>query len=447
MQKNQILQLDIENVGINGEGVARHEGVVVFVKGALPGERVRAKIIGVKKNFSYAILDGDDAFVSEKSKMRVVAPCPVFGKCGGCSIMHVNYARQLEIKRELVRDTLKKVGGIEFDVAPTVASDKELGYRNKMSLPIRSVNGELKIGLFASSSHRVVETADCLLQPKWNAVIISLIRKFMGESGLKAYDEQTGKGDVRHLVVREVEKHLFVTVVATRKIKLDGFKKLLEQNFDSFSLWLNINSRKDNVILGDDWIKIYGAGEIASVEGFKTTIHPAGFFQVNDYIREKIYSLVVKTVEERAPDCVIDAYSGAGIMTAMLSKHCKSVTGIEINEQASQSALNLIKDNGICNMTAICGDVADHIGKVTATYNGKKVTVVLDPPRSGCDKSVLEAISGANVSDVVYVSCSPATLARDLGYLKDYFEIKSITPFDMFPQTMNVENVAWLTRK
>ena len=447
MQKNQIVQLDIDKVGINGEGVARLDGVVVFVKGALPGERVRAKIISVKKNYCYAILDGEDAFISEKSGDRVQPICPTFGKCGGCAVMHLSYDAQLRVKREMVYDTLKKVGGLDVCVDPVVASDKIFGYRNKMSLPVREDRGELKIGLFATASHRVVPTDNCLLQPEWNEKIISITGKFIENNGLRGYDEQTGRGDVRHVMVREVENHLFITVVATKRIKLDGLVALIKPEFKSFSVWLNVNRNADNVILGDKWEKIYGVGELSAVEGFKTDVHPAGFFQVNDYIREKIYSFVAKTVEEIAPDFVIDAYSGAGIMTAMLSKHCKSVTGIEINRQASDSAEKLILDNKISNMTAICGDVADHIGKVAKAYSGQKVTVVLDPPRSGCEKSVLEAIINSDISDVIYVSCSPATLARDLGILAEFYKIKSVTPYDMFPQTMHVETLVVLQRK
>jgi len=447
MQKNQSVQLDIESVGINGEGVARPGGVVVFVKGALPGERVNAKIIGVKKNYCYAILDRESPFVSTQSEMRVNPPCPLFGKCGGCNIMHVNYDEQLRIKRGLVRDTLKKVGGVDAEVLPTVPSALPLRYRNKMSLPVREENGSLKIGLFAAASHRVVETEDCLLQPEWNGEIIRALKVFMIGSKIKGYDESSGNGTVRHLVVREVENHLYITVVVTKKIPLNDFAALLKGKVGNFSLWLNVNKRRDNVILGDKWLKVYGDNESGEVEGLKAEIHPAGFFQVNDRIRSEIYAAVQDKITEIQPDFVIDAYSGAGIMTAMLAKRCKSITGIEINEQASQSAEKLIRDNNITNMRAICGDVADHIGAVTRSYEGKSVTVVLDPPRSGCDKSVLEAIISSGAENIIYVSCAPSTLARDLGILSPHYEVDSVRPYDMFPQTMNVETLVCLSHK
>lgn len=447
MKKNQMIQLDIESVGINGEGVGRLDGVVFFVKGALPGEKVNAKIIGVKKNYCYAILDRDNPFASQPSEMRRNPPCPLFGKCGGCNIMHVNYDEQLRVKREYVRDTLRKVGGVEVDVLPVAPSLLPLRYRNKMSLPVREENGLLKIGLFAAASHRVVETEDCLLQPEWNGEIIRALKVFMIGNKIKGYDEHSGNGVIRHLVVREVEKHLFITVVATKKISLSDFATILKGKVGDFSLWLNVNKRQDNVILGDKWFKVYGENELGEVEGLKAEIHPAGFFQVNDQIRSEIYAAVQDKIGEIEPDCVIDAYSGAGIMTAMLAKRCKSITGIEINEQASQSAEKLVLDNGIANMTTICGDVADHIGEVTRSYKGKKVTVVLDPPRSGCDKSVLEAIINSGAENIIYVSCAPSTLARDLGILSSHYAVDSVRPYDMFPQTMNVETLVCLSKK
>jgi 23S rRNA (uracil1939-C5)-methyltransferase len=222
---------------------------------------------------------------------------------------------------------------------------------------------------------------------------------------------------------------------------------MLKAEFSSFVLYLNINDKDNNVILSDRWQTVEKYNEIEKVEGVFTKIHPAGFFQVNDFIRRKMYEKVAYVLKNLRTDVIIDAYSGAGILTSFFSSYADKVYGIEINEQAHESAVALSRNNGISNMIPILGDVKEHIGKVLDEHIGKRVAVVLDPPRSGCDKSVIECInSNEGIGNLVYVSCNPATLARDLSMLTNY-EILSVTPYDMFPQTVNVETLVCLKRK
>ena len=222
---------------------------------------------------------------------------------------------------------------------------------------------------------------------------------------------------------------------------------MLKDEFSSFALFLNINDKDNNVILSDKWLCVEKYNEIEKVEGIFTQIHPAGFFQVNDFIRRKMYEKVAYVLQNLSTDVIIDAYSGAGILTSFFASYADKVYGIEINEQAHASATALAKNNGIPNMFPICGDVKEHIGKVLDEHIRKRVAVVLDPPRSGCDKSVIECInSNEGIGNLVYISCNPATLARDLSLLTSY-DILSVTPYDMFPQTVNVETLVILSRK
>lgn len=440
MRKNEYAELNIENIGMNGEGVARYDGMVVFVKGALPGETVKAKIICVKSHFAYALAEQIDG----KSAARRPAPCPLSGKCGGCTLQNVKYEFQLELKKNLVADALHKAG-INARVSDVVPSPGELRYRNKMSMPVGKSADKNLVGLYAFNSHRIVDCNDCLLQPEWNSVIIGLFREFIRQNGLSGYSEADRSGELRHLIVREVEKHLFITVVSVRKIKLEGFAELLKGRFSDFSLYLNINDKNNNVIIGDKWTKIYGNDVFAEISGFKTKIHPAGFFQVNDKIRDMIYTEVLSAVAAIRPETVIDAYSGAGLMTAMLSRVADKTIGIEINGEASRSADMLIKENGITNMTALQGDVK----QVLPSLNCKKdnCVVVLDPPRAGCEKQVLCEVLSFAPQMIVYISCNPSTLARDLALLTNDYNIRSVTPYDMFPQTTHVETLVLMTKR
>lgn len=441
MEKNQTVQLNIENVGMNGEGVARLDGEVVFVKNALPGETCSAKILCAKKKFCYAVAT---EITSKPSPVRTTPACPAFGKCGGCTLQHVSYEYQLALKRQNVQSAFIKAG-MSVAVSPAEASDKTLRYRNKMSLPVGQKDGKPVVGLYAFNSHRIVETDDCLLQPDWNKTVIAVFKKFLTRSGYKGYDELKGSGDIRHLVVREVAGKLCISVVATKNIDLSAFAALLKDKFADFSLYLNINRKNNNVILGDEWKLAYGNENTVDVGGLKIFVHPAGFFQVNDYIRTRIYEKVREIAKNASAKTIIDAYSGAGIMTAMLAGVANEVIGIEINREATESAKKLARDNDIKNMTALLGDVKTVLPSLKDKAEG--CLIVLDPPRSGCDPNVLQSVKDFAPETLVYVSCNPATLARDCKILSDKYDISEVQPFDMFPMTDHVETVVLLSRE
>lgn len=425
---------------MNGAGVARCEGMAVFVKNALPGESVTAKIINVKSHYAYAL----PLEIGGVSPMRSTPSCPLFGKCGGCTMQHIKYADQLRIKKEFVETALKKAG-VRAAVCPTVASDKILRYRNKMSLPAGIVAGETEVGLYAFNSHRIVPCDDCLLQPEWNAAVISAFRGFLRESGYRGYDAISKTGEVRHLVVRETAGFLSVTVVAARKINVLPFADRLRAAGVEADVYLNINTMENNVILGDEWHVVSAYPRKARIDGFYVDIHPAGFFQVNDYIRDKIYAAALDIIANAKPDTVIDAYSGAGLMTAMFAKKARRAIGIEINARAVDSAKKLIRENAVHNAEAIEGDVSAILPRLKK-YS-RDCAVVLDPPRSGCDERVLKTVIDFMPNTAVYISCNPGTLARDLAVLSPVYDIKLVQPYDMFPMTDHVETLVLLCRK
>ena len=436
--KNDIIETEILSLGVNGEGVARVDGKAVFIKGALTGERVRAKIILVKPAFCIAILEK----ILSASPDRVVPLCSNFNKCGGCDIQHLNYESALKFKKDMVYQTLKRVGGIETEVNPTVSSELIYRYRNKVSFPVRQGKNGLEIGLFAKNSHRIVPVEDCPLQYGFIKVIIKAVKNFIESNNIKGYDEELGTGIVRHIVIRTVGDLTSVTIVTTRFIELDGLFEQLKVSFPLLAVYLNINDKKNNVILGDKWHFVGGETQ-TEVDGLKIAVHPAGFFQVNDAVREKIYEHVCSLIKG---NYAIEAYSGAGLLSAKIAQSAKQVYGIEINRQAHESAVKLCQDNGITNFTPVCADVGQVLSYIVGKCNGETF-IVVDPPRSGLDEKACTALLNSGANNVVYISCNPATLARDCKILSEKYAVVSITPYDMFPQTSNVETLVCLSKK
>lgn len=447
LEKNDVIEVDVDSFGMEGEGVARIDGKAVFIRGAIRGERVRAKIIATRPRFDVGLLKT----VLAPSPDRTEPLCPVYGKCGGCDLQHMRYAAQLEFKRERVADALKKIGGFDVEVEPVEPSALQYRYRNKISLPVREANGVLKIGLFAKASHRVVETPDCVLQPEWNAQLAPRLRSFMQARDLRGFDEESGEGDVRHIVARETGGRLTVTVVVTHEIATDGLVEAFEGIYPRLSLYVNVNTRRNNVILGNDWKAVKLDETATTVDGLKADVHPGGFFQVNDDVREKLYSYVADLLSGSS---AVEAYSGAGLLSARLARSADKVYGIELNPQSHAAALALCRDNGVTNFTPVLGDVGEKLKDVIALASVKadgtpqKAFVVLDPPRTGVSPEAAAAIVESNADDVVYVSCNPATLARDARLIADGgYDLVKVKPFDMFPQTSNLETVAVFSKK
>lgn len=466
MQKNCITEGEVLALGTEGEGIIKSGGTTAFVPFCLVGERVRFKVLKVKGNVAYGKVEEVLSF----SPDRVEAPCPVFKKCGGCDIQHINYFAQLSFKRGLVESALKKLGGIYAAVNEVVPCKTPFRYRNKLALPI-GVDGEGKtvVGFYAPHSHRIVPVKDCLIQSEWVAKIIQSVEKYATVCSFSGYSED-GKGELRHIVVREIKGKFIIALVATRRIDTKIFEKELEKHFRNFTLLLNVNDSNTNVIFSKEWHICRGEGFFgAEEEGIRYRAGANTFLQVNDDVRSGLYRRVL----EEAKACggvAVDLYSGGGLLTAMLAKACGSAYGVEIVEEASRCAEELSAENGLQGkMINICGKVEDKLEEVLRLTQGQKRVIVCDPPRKGMERSVVKSIAQSGADKIILISCNPATLARDLGILlgtlkeedgqlkkiqensthitKSQYEITSITPFDMFPQTKHVETLVVLSHK
>lgn len=444
-EKDDRIECKIEDMGAYGEGVTHIGEQTVFIPGAIVGEKVRARVVMVKKGIAHAVTEK----VISPSPYRVVPPCPYFKQCGGCTLQHIAYPEQLRIKKAAVAVALKKYAAVDLPIEDVVPSDSEFYYRNKISLPVRKVGGDTVCGLFMKKSHRVVRTENCLLQKPITFRAAKDGFDFALSCGLSGYDEIGGKGDLRHITVRSLSGEIALTFVLNgenpkfeRSLRLAAEKSGRE----NLSVFVNVNTARNNVILSPDTRLVYG-GSTAKVCGMETDTHPGAFFQVNDNVRDKLYAAALKQTE--GFDAVLDAYSGAGVMSAMFAGTGKRVIGAEISAEAVASANRLKERMNFDNLSFLCGDCKDEVGRAAEELKKYgRVCAVLDPPKSGCCQSVLDAVSACGqIEKIVYISCNPATLARDTARLKENgFEVGTVRPFDMFPQTSAVETLLALER-
>ena len=456
----------VSKMGANGEGIIKENGCTVFVPFVLIGEKVRYKVLKVKGGIAF----GKATEICAPAEERVRPKCKVYEKCGGCQLQHLKYKLQLALKSRIVKDCLSKIAFIDADVPACVRSDLEYGYRNKLQLPVRATEYGVTVGFFAQNSHRIVPISDCPIQPEWCGKIISAVKKYVSEYGVSAYDEKTESGIVKHVVVRDVSGKLIITVVANgdELPESDGLIRILREQFKVFSLYLNINKRNDNVILGEKFVRLYGKNKYAARDlGVKYEVGPESFVQINDGVRRRIYQDALKYSETDENTTVIDAYSGAGMLTAIFAKKSKKAIGVEIVKEAVNIADDLKKLNGLNgvmeNVCAPCEEVLPEIMAKERKENSKCV-LVLDPPRQGVDGKIIEAIKASVPDRIIYISCSPQTLSRDLGLIvgtlerkgdalvksevaSGGYEIETIKTYDMFPQTKHVETLVQLSHK
>ena len=473
IEKNQIICAVTDAIGVNGEGIIRYEGITFFVPACLPGEKVRFKVLKVKGNIGYGKVEE----ILTPAEERVREKCPVFSRCGGCCLQHLDYSAQLVHKSNVVKDTLRKVAGLDIAVPLAIKSDNPYGYRNKLQIPIGvDKEGNNVIGFYAEHSHRIVPISSCAIHPVWAEKLIALVKRYMTECAVKGYDEESKSGSLRHVVAREIGGNYIITLVSAKRNlpNLPYLIGLLSEVFPTFSLYVNYNDADTNVIFGKEFQLVHGVGFFEAEEhGIRYEAGPMTFLQVNENVRTKLYKEALKSVCKDGDEVVIDAYSGGGLLTAMIAKKCKRVYGIELEKEASQCADSLKEKNGLRNMTNICGYVEEKLSAVLEKEKGEKLRLILDPPRAGIARSVLKALLESGISKLTIISCNPATLARDLGILtgklieKDgelvknpayadmpngetldgYYAVESIQPYDMFPQTKHVETLVLLQLK
>ncbi|MDF2988892.1 MAG: methyltransferase, TrmA family [Eubacterium sp.] len=447
--QNKNYQLEITGLTHEGQGVGKIEGFVVFVDSALPGETVTVKII--KETKSYAV--GKLLKVIMPSHKRVNPFCPVFESCGGCAVQHMTYEAQLEFKKDTVLQNLKRIGGLEnVKVHDTIGMSSPFNYRNKVQYPVGIENNEVKIGFYENRSHNIIDSSKCDIQPEESNIIRELVREFCNKNNISIYNEKTGKGLLRHVMIRKGFKtDELMVVLAVNGQKLPQADKLVQQLTDRYknikSIVLNVNTRNTNIILGDKNICLYGQDFISDYIGkYKFNISPLSFFQVNPIQTEILYGKALEYAQLTGHENVFDLYCGIGTISLFLSERAKKVIGVEVVPDAIADARKNAALNNVTNTQFIVGEAEIVIPKLY--FEGTRAdVVVVDPPRKGCDEALLNTLVDMQPQRIVYVSCNPSTLARDLKFLSgNGFEVKEVQPVDMFPWTGHVEAIILMTR-
>ncbi|MBS4535673.1 23S rRNA (uracil(1939)-C(5))-methyltransferase RlmD [Clostridium sp. D2Q-14] len=447
--KDNIYEGKVIDLNHRGQGVVKIDGFAIFIDDGIPGDMGNIKIHTVKKN--YAI--GEFINIEESSKWRINAPCHVVNECGGCQIQNIDYDKQLDIKKERVINDMKRIGGMEdLKIHYTLGMEEPFRYRNKAQFPVSKGDNFVKIGFYRRGTHDIVDTNFCIIQHPITDKIIKVIRNFMKEYNISPYDEKSGKGIIRHILTKTSFKTRdLMIVIITNGEKFPHKEELISELTSSIdgikSIIQNINNKRNNVILGYKTITLYGEDKIVDyIEDIKFNISPLSFFQVNPIQTEILYNKVLEYTNLDGKEIVFDLYCGIGSISLFLAKKAKKVYGIEVVKPAIEDAKKNAEINGIDNAEFFVGK-AEEIFPKLYKQGIKADVVVVDPPRKGCDEKVLDTIVKMNPKKVVYVSCNPATLARDLKYLgKNGYKTLEIQPVDMFPHTVHVETIVLLTR-
>lgn len=453
LQKNQLLTLRIERLSNDGSGVAHSsEGEAVFVPGTAPGDEAQVRIVKDCGRYAFGILDK----LLTPSPDRIPVDCAVAGPCGGCSLRHLDYAAELRAKQESVADAFRRIGGLDVPVLDALPSPEVDRYRNKVQFPVgRDKNGAPCIGFYAGRTHRIVPCPDCKLQPGVLNDIGNTLCAFFAAHGIQPYDEERGKGLVRHIFLRRGAHsgQIMVCLVCTRP-KLphsDELVALLREKFrDIATILINVNAKKTNVILGEESVTLYGPGCIEdTLCGVPVRLGPLSFYQVNTLAAERLYGVAAEYAQLEPDDVLLDLYCGMGTIGLSMAGHCRELIGVEIIPEAIDSAkANAARmgDAVAAKSRFFCADAGEAAARLAAEGLRPDV-IMLDPPRKGCDETTLSAVVQMSPRRVVYVSCNPSTAARDAAWLGQHgYRAEKVQPVDLFPRTKHVETVCLLSK-
>ena len=431
IEKNKTYINTVSGFGASGEGVIKEDNFPVFVPYALEGEKTEYKVVKVLKSHAFGKL----LKVITPSKHRVEPPCECFNRCGGCSMLHIDYEKQLEIKKDNVVNCMKKYSGLNVDVNDVVPCSQTFNYRNKAQYPV----SEGVCGFYAPRSHDIIPLKECKIQNSADKSIISTVLTYI----------KISKAPIKHIYTRYgIDECMVVLVSKTSKIKNHDFliQKLLELDCNISSIILNVNPENTNVILGKKNITLYGKDTItANIGDLQFDISPLSFFQVNSLQTKVLYDTAKSIADFNKSDDILDLYCGTGSIGLHMADSVNSVLGVEIVPDAVNNAISNAKKNNIKNADFICGAAEDIMPDIVKT-KGKIDAVILDPPRKGCDESLLKCLLDTNIQKILYISCNPATLARDISILSEKYTPSAITPVDMFPHTSHVECVVLISR-
>lgn len=448
MSKNDKIELEITALTSEGSGVGKYDGLAVFVRGTVPQDKIIAHIIKRSKNYAIGIIDK----IITPSPERIESDCPYSKKCGGCSFRHMTYDEELKYKKDRVQEAVRRIGHLDIEVSEIIGAKKLSLYRNKAQYPVDISDGELFAGFYAYKSHRIIPCADCRLQPPEFEKGLNAFSKWVRAAGVSSYDESTGKGLLRHIYFRKAfatGEIMACAVVNGKDIpEKELLINLLRENLPELkSVVINENTDKSNVILGKNSRCIWGTDTIEDkLLGKRFLISPNSFYQVNHEQCEVLYSKAKELADLKGDETLVDLYCGVGTIGLTMADSVKQLVGIEIIPQAIENAIENAKINSIGNAQFICGDAFEG-AKQLEKQGIKPDVIILDPPRKGCEKSLFDIIEAMSPEKIVYVSCDPATLARDMEILNEKgYSTKKLIAVDMFPRTPHIESVCLLQR-
>ena len=450
LRKNEEYIVEISDNGFQGEGIAKIDGQTVFIPGAIQGEKIRIKIVKVLTNFAYGII----LEIISKSKYRNEEDCLTYKKCGGCNLRHMSYQKTLELKKNIVQNSINKLVKQEVEVEDVIGMEEPFYYRNKLQYPLGFVNNKRVMGVYSERSHTIIPTNNCMIQNRLCQDVANYAFEYIKENKIKVYDENDNTGTVRHIIVRagvKANEILLTLVINDNRFKdyAEDFVQYMIIKFPEIkAIVLNYNQEKTNVILGTKCETIFGRGYIYDILGdYKFKISPLSFYQVNPVQTEVLYNKAISFVSNKENAIALDLYCGIGTIGIFASKYCKKVYGIEIVEEAIEDAKENARMNNIDNIEFYAGDVEEVLPKIIEKESIKPDTIFVDPPRKGLDTNTINLLKELEPERIIYISCNPATLARDLSLLEEKYNIETIQPVDMFPYTSHIENVVDLEIK
>lgn len=450
VKKNKEYLVEIIDQGFEGEGIAKIEGFTIFIEGAIKGEKCRILIVKVTSSHAFGKL----VEILEKSKYRVEPDCATYKRCGGCNLRHIDYEEPLNIKQNTVQNLVNKTLNNKIKVEMTVGMGNPYNYRNKAQYPVGfDKSGEPVMGVYAKRTHEIIPMRNCMIQNPVSEKIANVVLGFFIKNNIPIYNEKNGEGLLRHIVIKVgIKTHEIMCILVLNKKELKKEKELIKVLIREFpeikTIVKNYNMKNTNVILGNENEVIYGDGYIYDELGDYTfKISPLSFYQINPIQTEALYNIAIEMADLKKTDTLFDLYCGIGTIGIFASPYVNKVYGIEIVKQAIEDAKENANINNIRNIEFFAGDVEKVFENVLKEHNVKPDVIFVDPPRKGLDKHTIENILNIKPEKIVYISCNPASLVRDLKLLEESYEIKKIQPVDMFPFTSNVECCAVMELK